>query len=358
MTSQPSTPSTLNPVLLDRVLGTMYGVALGDAMGMPGELWSRQHIQDHFGRIDRFLDGPDGHFVVDGFVAGQVTDDTQQMMMLAESMLSTGGEVKVRTLARDLVGWADRVGASEGHFLGPTSARVITALRNGADALSTGVAGTTNGAAMRIAPVGIIGRRGGGLTALVDQVEATCRIAHGTNIAIAGAAMVAAYIDSALTSAVTAGTDVGTIVKTAASAALEAGREGMRRGEDAAGASLVARAEWGITLGDMGIDDDAFLENIYNIVGSGTESTESVPAAVALAVRAGGDPLRCALLAANLGGDTDTIGAMAVGMVGAVGGLSSIGPDLIETLDTVNGLPFTLVAARLAALRQSTTEKG
>lgn len=357
MTSQPSTMSTLNPVLLDRVLGTVYGVALGDAMGMPGELWSRQHIQDHFGRIDRFLDGPDGHFVVDGFVAGQVTDDTQQMMMLAESMLSTGGDVKVPILARDLVAWADRVGASEGHFLGPTSARVITALRNGADALSTGVAGTTNGAAMRIAPVGILGRRGGDLTALVDQVEASCKIAHGTNIAIAGAAMVAAYIDSALTSAISPKTDVAETVATAAAAALDAGREGMRRGEDAAGASLVARAEWGIALAATDIDDDTFLENIYNIVGSGTETTESIPAAVALAVRASGDPLRCALLAANLGGDTDTIGAMAVGMTGAVGGLSSMSADLISTLDTVNGLPFTLVAARLAALRQSTAEK-
>lgn len=356
MTSLPSTTSTLNPILLDRTLGTVYGVALGDAMGMPGELWSRKHIQDHFGRIDRFLDGPDGHFVVDGFVAGQVTDDTQQMMMLAESMLSTGGTVDVVTLARDLVAWADRVGASEGHFLGPTSARVITALRNGADPMATGVAGTTNGAAMRIAPIGIVGVRGGDRDALVDQVEASCRIAHGTNIAIAGAAMVASYIDSAIASAITSDAGVDQTVETAARAALDAGYRGMRRGEDAAGASLTARAEWGITLAGMGIDDDAFLENIYNIVGSGTETTESVPAAIALAVRAKADPHRCALLAANLGGDTDTIGAMAVGMAGAVGGFSSIDADLVITLDRVNGLPFADIATRLATLRQSFTE--
>ncbi|AWB85410.1 ADP-ribosylglycohydrolase family protein [Mycetocola zhujimingii] len=106
----------------------------------------------------------------------------------------------------------------------------------------------------------------------------------------------------------------------------------------------------------MGIDDDAFLENLYNIVGGGTESTQSVPAAIALAVRSRADPHRCALLAANLGDDTHTIGAMAVGLAGAVGGFSSIDTDLVTTLDRVNGHPFADIATRLAALRQSSTE--
>lgn len=42
----------------DRILGALYGQALGDAMGMPSELWPRKRVKAHFGWIDRFLPGP------------------------------------------------------------------------------------------------------------------------------------------------------------------------------------------------------------------------------------------------------------------------------------------------------------
>lgn len=39
----------------ERILGALYGQALGDAMGMPSELWPRTRVKAHFGWIDRFL---------------------------------------------------------------------------------------------------------------------------------------------------------------------------------------------------------------------------------------------------------------------------------------------------------------
>lgn len=39
----------------ERILGALYGQALGDAMGMPSELWPRSRVKAHFGWIDRFL---------------------------------------------------------------------------------------------------------------------------------------------------------------------------------------------------------------------------------------------------------------------------------------------------------------
>ncbi len=43
----------------DKILGTLYGQAIGDAMGMPSELWPVQQIRRQFnGRITTFLDGP------------------------------------------------------------------------------------------------------------------------------------------------------------------------------------------------------------------------------------------------------------------------------------------------------------
>jgi ADP-ribosylglycohydrolase len=343
-TSEPSEPGTT----LDRALGALYGVALGDAMGMPGELWSRPQIQRHFGEITEFLAGPDGHFVVDGFVAAQVTDDTQQMVMLAESIGHADGQIDVATLGTDLVAWADRVGASEGHFLGPTSAKVIERLRQGADPLESGVAGTTNGAAMRIAPIGVL-CPSDDLEALLAEVAASCKIAHHTNIAIAGAAMIAAGVSTAIDAA--PGEAPAQTMTRVVDAALRAAARGMDMGTDVAGASLVERTKLGVAAAYEKASDEEFLQYIYDVVGASTETTESVPAALAIVVRAGGDPVRSALLSANLGGDTDTIGAMAGGVSGALGGFASIPADLVERLNAVNDLPLTRLAAMLTEFR-------
>ena len=61
---------------------------------------------------------------------------------------------------------------------------------------------------------------------------------------------------------------------------------------------------------------------IVDLVGTSVASQESVPAAFAVLEVAEGDPWQAAVISANLGGDTDTIGAIAAGMAGACAGLS------------------------------------
>lgn len=40
----------------DKIAGAIYGMALGDAMGMPAELWGRKRARDFFGgKIKGFL---------------------------------------------------------------------------------------------------------------------------------------------------------------------------------------------------------------------------------------------------------------------------------------------------------------
>ncbi|HEX5598366.1 MAG TPA: ADP-ribosylglycohydrolase family protein [Micromonosporaceae bacterium] len=329
MTDQAMSDTTLT----DRARGCLAGVALGDAMGMPGELWPRTRVIEHFGWIDRFLPGPDGHFVVDGFVAGQVTDDTQQTYMLADAILAAGGAVDTAVVAKHLVEWADRVGASEGNFLGPSSARAIQKLREGADPTETGKGGETNGAAMRIAPVGLL-HRSSNLDALVDAVVAASLMSHDTSVAISGASLIAGTISGALDA-------VGSLsreehVQAALAVGYEAGRRGATRGEAVVSASIVRRAEWAADLARRDVDDNEFLQDLYDLIGGGVATSESVPAAVGLLVRSAGDPLRCAVLSANLGGDTDTIGAIATGMAGAVSGVSAIPADLLTELREIN----------------------
>lgn len=35
--------------LESRMLGALYGQMLGDALGMPSELWPRERVKQHFG---------------------------------------------------------------------------------------------------------------------------------------------------------------------------------------------------------------------------------------------------------------------------------------------------------------------
>jgi ADP-ribosylglycohydrolase len=66
----------------------------------------------------------------------------------------------------------------------------------GADLAQAGRSGTTNGAAMRIAPVGVA-TPGGDPALLVDRVVAASMVTHNTGIALAGAAAVAGAIGGA-----------------------------------------------------------------------------------------------------------------------------------------------------------------
>jgi len=78
---------------------------------------------------------------------------------------------------------------------------------------------------------------------------------------------------------------------------------------------------------------------------------------------ADGDPWRAAVISANLGGDTDTIGAIAAGIAGACAGLSRLPADRIAELrgidpQAVRALAADLLAARRAAEAAASTENG
>ena len=66
---------------------------------------------------------------------------------------------------------------------------------------------------------------------------------------------------------------------------------------------------------------------------------------------AGGDPWQAAVISANLGGDTDTIGAIAAGMAGACAGLSRLPQDRIAQLRGIDLADVQALAADLVAAR-------
>ena len=50
-------------ILKDRIAGAIAGMVLGDALGVPGELWPREKVRDRYGWIDTFLDGAEDNIV-------------------------------------------------------------------------------------------------------------------------------------------------------------------------------------------------------------------------------------------------------------------------------------------------------
>jgi ADP-ribosylglycohydrolase len=330
----------------DRARGALYGLAIGDALGMPTQMLSREQIIDRWGPLlAGFEPAPPGHPVAAGLPAGAVTDDTEQAVLLGRLLLS--GRVDPREFADGLVAWErDMIARGSLDLLGPSTRRAIDAVLAGTPPEEAGRTGDTNGAAMRIAPVGLT-VAAGDLTALVDAVQQASLVTHNTSVALAGAAAVAAAVSAGLTSTAAAPT---ARVAAATDAAVSAAALGAERGHWVAGADVAARIRWATDL-VAGLPAEQAAEVIYSLVGTSLATQESVPAAFAVLSAVPEDPWQACLLAASLGGDTDTIAAMTGAVAGACHGLAAFPPAAVAVIDA-HGLGLAELADSLLALRQ------
>ena len=142
----------------------------------------------------------------------------------------------------------------------------------------------------------------------------------------------------------------GAGIDEATALAVAAARIGAGRGHWVAGADVAARVEWAVGL-VAGRDQDAAAELIYTLVGTSLATQESVPAAFAVLAAVPDDPWQACLLAASLGGDCDTIAAMAGAVAGACHGLDAFPPEAIAVIDA-HGLDLPRLADDLLALRR------
>src|SRR5260370_27866796 len=130
--------------------------------------------------------------------AGEITDDTEQAVRVARLLVRGNGTVNPRELAQALVSWErDRAARGSRDLRGPSTRRALAAVLAGTPPEEAGASGATNGAAMRIPPLGIAVP----LSlpeALVDRVVAASYVTHNTGLALAGAAAVAAPASAGL----------------------------------------------------------------------------------------------------------------------------------------------------------------
>jgi poly(ADP-ribose) glycohydrolase ARH3 len=252
-----------------RFVGTMLGLALGDALGAPHE----------GGWIERTA----WKLIARGSL--RYTDDTEMALVLAESLLVHGG-VDQDALA---AAWAERCRWSRGY--GPGARRLLRLVARGTHwrnanrrVFPDGSFG--NGAAMRIAPLALYHARRDGLDA---AVVAASEITHAHPLGIEGARLVAQAILRALRDETPL--DVTSEVPEYADR-LERARAGADARE----------------------------------LGNSVRAHESVVTALCLAQRIPTFPELMERVIAT-GGDTDTIGAMAGAVWGARHGAGRL-PDL------------------------------
>lgn len=311
--------------LLKKIRGGFYGQALGDAWAMPAMLNPQKTWEYYGGYIETFLDGPKDHPVHHNLTAGQVTDDTEQAAAIAEVIIEEGG-VSAAGVARALVNWYQRIGGDDSPYVGPSSRRAIQAIMRGEDLHEVGRFGDTNGAAMRVSPIGLINP--GNLDQAIEDAVASCVPSHNTDVAISGAAAVAGAISTALVS--------GSTLEDVVEAGITAGDEGRKCGNVWLGASIPRRIAWAVDLVSSDKPVREQLQDVYDLIGTSLAMSEAVPAAFAVLVMAEGDPTQAAILAAALSGDADTVAAMACAIAGAWKGIDVFKPEHLKTLEKAN----------------------
>jgi ADP-ribosylglycohydrolase len=328
----------------DRAIGALTGLAIGDALGMPTQYLPREVIRERYDILDDFHPGPDDNDISRGVPAGHVTDDTDQAVILGRLFVTGHGRVDPDTFAEELLSWQRRMRESGAHdLLGPSTVKALALAAEGIAADRTGRWGDTNGAAMRVAPVGI-GVPGDPPQRLVDAVEQASRVTHNTGIAIAGASAVAAAVSS--------GVD-GNPMAESLRRALVAARIGGRRGHYVAGADVADRVTWALELVSGRTAGEA-IDIVYRLVGTGVATQEAVPAAFAFVSLFPHDVWEACRHAASLGGDSDTIAAMTGAVVGAHAGIGSVPPRILRRLTAANpGLALDRLADDLLALRHT-----
>ncbi|MCC9607679.1 ADP-ribosylglycohydrolase family protein [Blastopirellula sp. JC732] len=153
-----------SPSQRDAILGTLLGVAVGDALGLPYENLSRLRGERLFGEPDRYR-------LIPGI--GLISDDTEHNCIVAQSLIAQGTDVDrfLPDFARRLKRWGILLPAGTGRATIIACARLMV----GVSPQRSGIFSAGNGPAMR-AP--ILGAAIRDLDQLREFVRVSTRVTH------------------------------------------------------------------------------------------------------------------------------------------------------------------------------------
>lgn len=332
-----------------RAYGALAGLALGDALGMPTQEMSPAQIRAVYGTITGLVDGDASQPYAPGMPAGSTTDDTYQALALASFLgRDEGSSAATVTLelggfAHELLNWEEWMKAQGSlDLLGPSSKAALERVRLGEDPLRVRGMGTTNGAAMRVTPVGIAVSTDD-LEVFADSVWSTCQLTHATHQGFQSAALVAAAVSMGIDWDNPSPSDMTTLLWKAVTYVDSL----PERGAWAPDPDVIAATRRAMQLAVNPASSS--LECLVEQVGTSVASAHAIPMAFALLAR---NPSPQALMdAANIGGDTDTIGAIAGAILGGLLGVEAFDATMLAQVESVSGLHLTEAATAMLSLR-------
>lgn len=334
---------------LSHAHGALAGLALGDALGMPTQEMSPAQIRAVYGRITGLVDGDASQPYAPGMPAGSVTDDTEQALLVASLLIrgrgSSSGRVALNAVefAHALLAWEDSmIERGSLDLLGPSTKAALERVRAGEDPLTVGGEGTTNGAAMRVTPIGIAVSTEDP-EAFAEAVWSSCRVTHATRQGFQSAALVAAAVSMGIDAARSTSPNLRGLLWKAVTYVDSLPEHGAWTPDP----DVVAATRRAMQLAVNPACSS--LECLAEQVGTSVASAHAIPMAFALLAR---DPSPQALMdAANIGGDTDTIGAIAGAILGAALGVEVLPTDSLSMIEEVSHLGLSTVARELLELR-------
>jgi ADP-ribosyl-[dinitrogen reductase] hydrolase len=285
-------------------VGCLLGTAVGDALGLPCEGLSRHGQRRTFGEIE-------GYRLL--FGRGMVSDDTEHTCMVAQALIASGDDPDAfaSDLARRMRGWLLRLPAGIGY----ATLRALARSCAGVSPDRSGVFSAGNGPAMRSAILGVC--YGGDPERLRKMVRASTRITHTDPKAEYGARAVAlaAYLSSENC--------------LSPDGLIEALDAVLPEPDAVEIRELLNRVAQSVKTGQS---TEAFMETLGLDHGVSGYTYHTVPVALHAALRHPHGYRTAVLEGIHCGGDTDTVGAIVGGIVGAGVGKDGIPAPWLDGL--------------------------
>jgi poly(ADP-ribose) glycohydrolase ARH3 len=287
------------------VSGLLYGTFIGDALGMKFDGCSNESIAPL--ELDSLLRQ----------ISGSYSGDTQMNISVLEEMVENGGVDQVSLGTRILNRYSPWRKYGGGMFIVIERWRDGEAFSGAAECLYNGAGSYGDGAAVRAAPVSCFFKLND-VDYLFEQVRLSSRLTHTNTIGIDGA-LLQAY------AALLALNKVDPLEWTSRMF------------------QLPIDSSFKIKLGqiDYCIRNDVTVKTVIEKIGNGSDALSAVSAAIYSLIRNKNSFVDAVLFAIELGGDTDTIGAMTGALAGAIHGVQSIPQSIKMKLENgIEGISF------------------
>ncbi len=324
----------------DKIHDGLMAAGIGDALGAPTEQYAMDEIIRTFGPglIERFhVPPPDTFAGANAGKAGEITDDASQMYYLARAFGQKGAAFTNADWIACLLDWRET--SPKAGFMGPSTEALIKALKSGSDPTAFGRIGrsmrkmtnigTTNGAAMRAAPIGMAFP--GDIARTAEYTLMTCLPSHDASAAIEAACAIACGTSAAMVSS-----DLGAVLEGCHQGAVAGRALAARHGRLEAGPRFQARMRRALEIAAQHDEDWAFMAALEAETGNSVLAAESVPCAIGILAYGKADPWRCLRLAASIGNDSDSIATMVGALAGTMKGLATIPAFIIAEFQQSN----------------------